>query len=85
MIGAVPGTSAGGPKLGTVVRWRVCDNVLMVFVEVRGVTCVDLRGLAWKYGARMTFATADPFFRTARRISRRHNQERRQVLAGISK
>ena len=34
------------PKLGTVVRCRVCDNVLMVFVEVRGVTCVDLRGLA---------------------------------------
>jgi len=34
------------PKLGTVVRCRSCDNVLMVFVEVRGVTCVDLRGLA---------------------------------------
>jgi Family of unknown function (DUF6510) len=34
------------PGLGTVVRCRVCDNVLMVFVEVRGVTCVDLRGLA---------------------------------------
>ena len=34
------------PKLGTVVRCRVCDNVLMVFVEVRGITCVDLRGLA---------------------------------------
>jgi len=34
------------PRLGTVVRCRVCDNVLMVFVEVRGVTCVDLRGLA---------------------------------------
>jgi Family of unknown function (DUF6510) len=33
------------PRLGTVVRCRVCDNVLMVFVEVRGVTCVDLRGL----------------------------------------
>ena len=33
-------------ELGTVVRCRVCDNVLMVFVEVRGVTCVDLRGLA---------------------------------------
>ena len=31
---------------GTVVRCRVCDNVLMVFVEVRGVTCVDMRGLA---------------------------------------
>ncbi len=34
------------PGLGTVVRCRVCDNVLMVFVEVRGMTCVDLRGLA---------------------------------------
>ena len=34
------------PGLGTVVRCRSCDNVLMVFVEVRGVICVDLRGLA---------------------------------------
>jgi len=34
------------PGLGTVVRCRSCDNVLMVFVEVRGVTCVDLQGLA---------------------------------------
>jgi hypothetical protein len=33
-------------ELGSVVRCRVCDNVLMVFVEVRGVTCVDLSGLA---------------------------------------
>ena len=33
-------------ELGSVVRCRVCDNVLMVFVEVRGVTCVDLQGLA---------------------------------------
>ena len=33
------------PRLGTVVRCRVCDNVLMVFSEVRGITCVDLRGL----------------------------------------
>jgi len=31
---------------GTVVRCRGCSAVLMVFVEVRGVTCVDLRGLA---------------------------------------
>ena len=31
---------------GTVVRCRACESVLMVFVEVRGVTCVDLRGLA---------------------------------------
>ena len=34
------------PKLGTVVRCRSCDNVLMVFTEVRRITCVDLRGLA---------------------------------------
>jgi Family of unknown function (DUF6510) len=34
------------PGLGTVVRCRVCDNVLMVFVQIRGVTCVDLQGLA---------------------------------------
>jgi hypothetical protein len=31
---------------GTVVRCRACESVLMVFVAVRGVTCVDLRGLA---------------------------------------
>jgi Family of unknown function (DUF6510) len=31
---------------GTVVRCRHCDNLLMVFVRARGVTCVDLRGLA---------------------------------------
>ena len=34
------------PRLGTVVRCRVCDNVLMVFVEIRGMTCVDMRGMA---------------------------------------
>jgi hypothetical protein len=34
------------PGLGTVVRCRSCDNVLMAFVHARGVTCVDLRGLA---------------------------------------
>jgi hypothetical protein len=34
------------PDLGTVVRCRSCDSVLMVFVSVRGVTCVDLQGLA---------------------------------------
>ena len=33
------------PRLGTVVRCRVCDNVLMVFVAMHGVTCVDLTGL----------------------------------------
>ena len=34
------------PGLGTVVRCRHCHSVLMVFVRVRGVTCVDLWGLA---------------------------------------
>jgi Family of unknown function (DUF6510) len=34
------------PGLGTVVRCRSCQSVLMVFVEVRGITCVDLAGLA---------------------------------------
>ena len=34
------------PALGTVVRCRVCDAVLMAFVQIRGVTCVDLQGLA---------------------------------------
>ena len=31
---------------GTVVRCRRCKSVLMVLVTARGVTCVDLRGLA---------------------------------------
>ncbi len=30
---------------GTIARCRSCGALLMVFVEVRGVTCVDLRGL----------------------------------------
>lgn len=34
----------GGP--GAVARCRHCDNVLMVLVEIRGVTCVDALGLA---------------------------------------
>jgi hypothetical protein len=34
------------PGLGTVVRCRTCDAVLMVFLPVRGITCVDLQGLA---------------------------------------
>ncbi len=34
------------PGLGTVVRCRSCNAVLMAFVRVRGVTCVDLQGLA---------------------------------------
>ena len=31
---------------GTVVRCRSCSSVLMVLVTARGVSCVDLRGLA---------------------------------------
>ena len=34
------------PGLGTVVRCRSCESVLMVFTAVREVTCVDLMGLA---------------------------------------
>jgi DNA-directed RNA polymerase subunit RPC12/RpoP len=30
---------------GTVVRCRSCGSVVMVFATVRGITCVDLRGL----------------------------------------
>jgi hypothetical protein len=46
MVAQVAEMAVYQPRLGTVVRCRSCDNVLMVFVEVRGVTCVDLRGLA---------------------------------------
>jgi len=34
------------PGLGTVVRCRSCDAMLMTFVQIRGVVCVDLEGLA---------------------------------------
>jgi len=34
------------PGLGTVARCRSCDNVLMVFVQIHELTCVDLMGLA---------------------------------------
>ncbi|HET9974436.1 MAG TPA: DUF6510 family protein [Streptosporangiaceae bacterium] len=34
------------PGPGTVVRCRSCDAVLMAFVRIRGVVCVDLMGLA---------------------------------------
>ena len=30
---------------GAVVRCRSCTSILMVLVTVRGITCVDLRGL----------------------------------------
>lgn len=31
---------------GTIARCRRCHSWLLVLVEIRGVTCVDLRGLA---------------------------------------
>ena len=31
---------------GTVARCRSCGSVLLVVVQARGVSCVDLRGLA---------------------------------------
>jgi hypothetical protein len=34
------------PGLGVVVRCRSCTAVLMTFVRVHGITCVDLEGLA---------------------------------------
>jgi phage FluMu protein Com len=33
------------PAPGTVVRCRSCNGLLMVFVDVRGTYCVDVRGL----------------------------------------
>ena len=33
-------------EIGTVVRCRSCDSVLMVFVSLHGTTCTDLMGLA---------------------------------------
>jgi len=34
----------GGP--GVVARCRVCHHIVMLFVEVRGMMCVDLGGLS---------------------------------------
>ena len=45
-VGLVAELAVYRTELGTVVRCRVCDNVLMVFVEIRGMTCVDMEGLA---------------------------------------
>jgi hypothetical protein len=45
-VGQVAELAVYRPGLGTVVRCRHCDNVLMVFVQVRGITCVDTQGLA---------------------------------------
>jgi Family of unknown function (DUF6510) len=45
-VGQVAELAVYRPGLGTVVRCRHCDNVLMVFVRLRGITCVDTQGLA---------------------------------------
>jgi Family of unknown function (DUF6510) len=45
-VGRVAELAVYMPGLGTVVRCRNCDAVLMVFVRIREVTCVDLEGLA---------------------------------------
>jgi Family of unknown function (DUF6510) len=54
-IGVCANCGASGPLAevivylrgpGIVARCRVCTSVLMVLVERRGWTCVDLRGLA---------------------------------------
>lgn len=44
--GQVAGLVVYLPGPGTVVRCPGCGRVLMVFVQVRGITCVDLQGLA---------------------------------------
>lgn len=31
---------------GTIVRCKSCTSIVLVLVEIRGCTCVDLRGLA---------------------------------------
>jgi len=37
---------------GTVVRCRTCSGVLMVISKIRGVNCVDVRGLSRLAGTR---------------------------------
>jgi uncharacterized Zn finger protein len=44
--GQVAELAVNRPGLGAVVRCRTCGAVLMVFLPVRGVTCVDLQGRA---------------------------------------
>ena len=44
MRGVLAGCEVYLTAPGTVVRCRACRAVLMVFVEVRGVTCVDCMG-----------------------------------------
>ena len=45
-VGQVAECAVYMPGLGTVVRCRVCNAVLMAFVQIRGIHCVDLEGLA---------------------------------------
>ena len=45
-VGRVAELAVYMPGPGTVVRCRNCGAVLMVFVRIREVTCVDLEGLA---------------------------------------
>jgi Family of unknown function (DUF6510) len=54
-IGVCNGCGASAPMAefevylrapGVVGRCRSCRNVLLVLVTIRGITCVDLRGLA---------------------------------------
>jgi ACS family hexuronate transporter-like MFS transporter len=45
-VGGVAELAVYMPGLGIVVRCRNCGAVLMVFVRIREITCVDLEGLA---------------------------------------
>jgi hypothetical protein len=45
---------------GTVVRCRTCGSILMVFVTRRGVTSVDLTGLASLSEPGAALPAADP-------------------------
>jgi hypothetical protein len=45
-VGRVAELAVYMPGLGIVVRCRNCGAVLMVFVRIREITCVDLEGLA---------------------------------------
>ena len=45
-VGQVAEFAVYRSALGAVVRCRNCDAVLMAFVRIHDVTCVDLQGLA---------------------------------------
>ena len=44
-LGEVAGFAVYARAPGTVARCAACASMLMVFVTIRQVTCVDLRGL----------------------------------------